>query len=91
MPTTFYQFKSKALKDQKVQAEYDALDPEYQLVKTIIRERLARGWSQTDLANAIGTRQPVISRLERGEGNPSLGTLHKIATALDLSLEVSMR
>ena len=27
----------------------------------------------------------------RGEGNPSLQTLHKIAKALDLSLQVSMR
>jgi ribosome-binding protein aMBF1 (putative translation factor) len=91
MNTTFTQFKKKALKNATVKAEYDALSPEYEIVKTIIRARIKRGWSQTDLAEAIGSRQPVISRLERGEGNPSLHTLQRIAHALDLSLRVSMR
>ncbi len=91
MTTTFKQFKTKALKNAAVRAEYDALGPEYEIIKTIIKERAKRGWSQTELANAIGSRQPVISRLERGEGNPSLQTLNKIANALDLSLQVSMK
>lgn len=91
MPTTFKQFKTKSLKDKAVKAEYEALGPEYEVVKTIIKERIKRGWSQTELAEAVGSRQPVISRLERGEGNPSLATLQKIANALNLSLQVSMK
>lgn len=91
MTTTFKKFKTNALKNPVVKAEYDSLAPEYEVVKTIIRERIKRGWSQAELANAVGSRQPVISRLERGEGNPSLSTLRKIATALDLSLQVSMK
>jgi ribosome-binding protein aMBF1 (putative translation factor) len=91
MSTTFKQFKTKALKDPVVKAEYEALGPEYEVVKTIISERVKRGWSQTQLAEAIGSRQPVISRLEQGNGNPSLSTLQKIAKALDLSLQVSMK
>jgi len=91
MTNTFKQFKTKILKNPVVKDEYDALKPEYEVVKTIISQRIKRGWSQTELAKAVGSRQPVISRLERGEGNPSLSTLHKIARALDLSLEVSMK
>lgn len=91
MTTTFKQFKAKALKNQAVKSEYNALGPEYALVKTIINHRLKRGWSQTELAKAIGSRQPVISRLERGAGNPSLQTLQRVAQALDLSLHVSMK
>ena len=91
MSTPFKQFKSKALKDPATKAEYEALGPEYEVVKTIIKERVKRGWSQTELAEAIGSRQPVISRLERGDSNPSLQTLSRIAKALDLSLQVSMR
>jgi len=56
MATSFKQFKSKALKNQSVKAEYEALGPEYEVVKTIIRERTKRGWSQTELAEAIGSR-----------------------------------
>lgn len=91
MTTTYKKFKTKALRDAKVKKEYDALGPEYEVVQTIIDRRLKKGWSQTQLAEAIGSRQPVISKLERGEGNPSLRTLQKIAQALDLSLQVSMR
>lgn len=91
MTTTFKQFKTKALKNPAIKAEYEELGPEYEVVKTIIDHRLKRGWSQSQLAEAIGSRQPVISRLERGEGNPSLQTLKRIAEALDLSLKVSMK
>ncbi|QQR64841.1 helix-turn-helix transcriptional regulator [Candidatus Kaiserbacteria bacterium] len=91
MTTTYKQFKARMLKDPVIAAEYKALEPEYEIVRTIIRERIRRGWSQTQLADAIGSRQPVISRLERGDGNPSLQTLGRIAKALNLSLKVSMR
>lgn len=91
MATSFKQFKTKTLKDKAVKAEYDALAPEYEVVRTIIKHRLKKGWSQTELAEAIGSRQPVISRLERGEGNPSLQTLQRIARALNLRLQVSMK
>ena len=91
MSTTFKQFKTKAQKDPVAKAEYEALGPEYEIVKTIIKERVKRGWSQTELAEAIGSRQPVISRLESGDSNPSLQTLSRIAKALDLSLKVSIR
>lgn len=91
MPTNFTKFKAKALKNPIVKAEYEALGPEYEVISTIIKERIKRGWSQTDLAEAIGTRQPVISRLEQGGSNPSLHTLQKVAQALNLSLRVSMK
>ncbi len=91
MTTTFKQFKNKALTNPVVKAEYKVLKPEYELIKTIIRQRTKRGWSQTELAEAIGSRQPVISRLERGEGNPSLQTLQRIARAFDLDLKVSIK
>ena len=91
MPKTFEQFKKEALKDEVVRKEYEALAPEYEVITAVIEQRIKRGWSQTKLAEAIGSRQPVISRLERGTGNPSLRTLKKIASALDLSLKVSMK
>ena len=91
MATSFKQFKAKALKDKVVKAEYERLGPEYKVIQTIIKHRLKKGWSQTELAEAIGSRQPVISRLEQGGGNPSLKTLGRIAKALDLSLWISMK
>ena len=39
--------------------------------------------SQIDLAQRAGLEQAHISQLERGKLNPNLGTLAKIAEALD--------
>jgi ribosome-binding protein aMBF1 (putative translation factor) len=84
-------FKEEVLKDPAVCKEYRALETEHELTRTIIRQRITRGWTQGQLAERVGTRQPVISRIERGVGNPSLQTLKRIATALGLSLRVSMK
>ena len=91
MTTSFKKFKTKTLKDKEVKKAYDAMGPEYEVVRAIIRHRIKRGWTQTQLAERIGSRQPVISRLEKGEGNPSLQTLQRLANALELSLHVSMK
>jgi len=91
MTTSFKQFKNKSLRDPAILAEYQALAPEYEIIQSIITHLLERGWSQSQLATAIGSRQPVISRLERGEGNTSLQTLSRIAKALGVSLQVSMK
>jgi ribosome-binding protein aMBF1 (putative translation factor) len=91
MATTYKKFKTKSLRSRVVRKAYDALGSEYALVQAIIRHRLRKGLTQAELAEKIGTRQPVISRLERGEGNPSLDTLQRIAGALDVSLSVSLK
>jgi len=46
------------------------------------RIREARRLTQTQLAEAIGANQATISKIERGEGNPTLDVINRIATAL---------
>ena len=43
MTTTFKQFKSNTLKNPAVKAEYVALGPEFDEVKSIIEERIEDG------------------------------------------------
>ncbi len=49
--------------------------------------RLEKGFSQKQLAEAIGTKQPQVSRIEAGHCDPQLSTLKKIADALNVSLD----
>ena len=56
MTVSFKQFKTGALKDGVVKAEYERLDSEYEVVRTIIKHCLKKGWSQTELAKAVGSR-----------------------------------
>lgn len=50
--------------------------------------RVARGMSQRGLSEASGVRKADISRIERGAGNPTQGTLQRLASALDKRLEL---
>ncbi|NLR32824.1 helix-turn-helix transcriptional regulator [Lactobacillus sp. ZJLC3-7] len=44
--------------------------------------------SQSELAKLVGTSQNAISRVENGNGNPSLKTLTRIAEALNQPLAI---
>lgn len=48
--------------------------------------RLAKGWSQADLARLIGTGQPHIARIERGTENINLSTCRKLCLALGIDM-----
>lgn len=50
------------------------------------RFRIDKGFTMKKLAEASGVSEPFISQLEKGSANPSLGTLKKIAQALDVNI-----
>jgi len=52
--------------------------------------RAARGLTQAQLAERMGTTQSVIARLEAGERVPTLVTLERVAAALEAVLEVRL-
>jgi DNA-binding XRE family transcriptional regulator len=52
--------------------------------------RRAAGLSQQDLADRLGTSQPVISLYESGEREPSFGTIVALAEALNVSFDELM-
>ena len=54
---------------------------------TRTRLRLTRG----QLADAVGVSQGYIAKIERGLANPSLGLVERIATALELELDLIAR
>ena len=86
----FNDYKKRALKNPKVKAEYDRLQPEFVLINALIEARKKNGITQTQLARKIGTKQSVISRLEIGRANPTLGFLKKLAHALNSTLEIKL-
>ena len=49
------------------------------------RLRAERGWRLEDLAERTGFLRVCLSRLERGERQPSLGTLSGVARAYGVS------
>lgn len=84
----FAVWKKEALRNPRVKAEYDRLQPEYAVIRAVIEARLKKGVTQASLAKKIGTKQSVISRLESGRANPSVLFLKKLAKAMHTSLEI---
>ena len=89
--TKYEDFEAELLRKPEIRREYEALKPKYEMIKTLIERRNQLRISQKQLAIIIGTRQPAISRLERGDCNSTLDTLFKVATALDLDLDISLK
>jgi transcriptional regulator with XRE-family HTH domain len=61
------------------------------LGKTINRLRRAYNYSLGDLSEQSGVAKSIISQIEKNETNPTLGTLYKLAKALNSPIEEMLR
>ncbi|MCH4025599.1 MAG: helix-turn-helix transcriptional regulator [Acetobacter fabarum] len=46
--------------------------------------RSAKGWSQEDLADAVGLHRTYIGSIERGERNLGIDNVERLANALQI-------
>ena len=74
--------------DESFRKEYTAIQPEMEIIRTLIKARKEQNLTQADLAMRTGINQGDISRLERGNRNPSLNMLKKLADGLNMSLRI---
>ena len=88
------ELKEKALKKKNVRAIYEALEPEFSLLRELLNARQKAGVSQAEIATLMGTKAPAITRLESslssGKHSPSIATLKKYANALGCHLEIKL-
>lgn len=90
-PIDFKEYKKRLFKkDPELKQAYDDLEPEYEIIRAVIRQRIKHGLTQKQLAKKIGSGQAVISRLEQGNYNPSVKFLKKVARALNAKLKITI-
>lgn len=82
--------KRRLLKEDLTRKAYDAMGPEFELVRTLILARERAGLTQSQLARKMKTTQPVIARLESGRQRPSTRTLEKYARATGSRLRIEL-
>jgi transcriptional regulator with XRE-family HTH domain len=91
---THSDLKEKALKRKNVKAEYEALEPEFILLRELLDARQKAGLSQAEIAERMGTKAPAITRLESslssGKHSPSISTIKRYADALNCHLEIKI-
>lgn len=85
---TLEQLKNEVLKDERTRQEYEALEPEYQLIQAMITLREEMNISQQELAARTGIDRADISKLENGNANPSLKTIKRIAKGLGKKVQI---
>jgi transcriptional regulator with XRE-family HTH domain len=80
--------RDRRMKSPAVKAGYEQARAAYEVGRMVRELREARGLSQRELAERMGTTQSVIGRLEAGGSRPTIVTLERVAHALGLRLEV---
>lgn len=76
------------LADPEVQQAYSDLEPRFAVVRQLIELREKHGWSQRELAERAGMKQPQLARLETGQVEPKLDTLQRLAKAMGSRLTI---
>jgi DNA-binding XRE family transcriptional regulator len=62
----------------------------FSLGARLLARRLAAGMTQRELARASGIDQAEISRIERGQSNPTVQTLHALGAPLGVVLDFAL-
>lgn len=81
--------KSRAARSTEVVSV--AIDPTLALRLELRWARQERGLSQGQLAKLTGVTRQQISQLESPDTNPTLATLHKVAFALGMDVQITLR
>ncbi|MGA2916076.1 MAG: helix-turn-helix domain-containing protein [Sedimentisphaerales bacterium] len=83
--------KRRYIKTKRQQIAYEKSYKDAEIASKIYELRQQAGLTQKQLAKLIGTKQPVISRLEEADyRGHSLEMLRRIAAALHCRLEVNI-
>ena len=84
MGRTYREFLNEKLKDSAFKKEWDELEPEYQLIKAMLKARDEQNITQSQLSDLTGIAQADINKMESGEADPTLNTMKQIAQGLGL-------
>lgn len=81
-------YLNEQLKSDDFKKEWNNIQPELQIIDTLIEARKAKRITQKQLSEITGIAQGDISKLENGSGNPSIKTLQRLANGLGMMLKI---
>ena len=85
---TFDDMLSNQLKDEEFRKEYEAIQPEMDVIRAIVNARTSQNLTQNELAKRTGINQADISKLENGTRNPSINLLKRLAEGMGMNLKI---
>ena len=85
---TLDQYKEKQMQDPLFVKEYEAIQPEMDVIRAIVDARTSQNITQKELAERTGINQADISKLENGTRNPSVNLLKRLAEGMGMALKI---
>ena len=85
---TLNQYLDEQLNNTEFKKEYEAIQPEMDIIRAIVDARTSQNLTQKQLAERTGINQADISKLENGTRNPSIKLLQKLADGMDMVLKI---
>lgn len=85
---TFNDMLEKQLEDDEFRKEYEAIQPEMDIIKALVDARNSLNLTQKELAERTGINQADISKIENGTRNPSLNLLKRLADGMGMVLKI---
>ena len=85
---TLEQYKDEQMKDAEFVKEYEAIQPEMDVIRAIVDARTSQNLTQKELAERTGINQADISKLENGTRNPSVNLLKRLAEGMGMALKI---
>jgi transcriptional regulator with XRE-family HTH domain len=85
---TLNQFKDEQMQDSEFVREYEAIQPELDVIRAIVDARTSQNLTQKELAERTGINQADISKLENGTRNPSVNLLKRLAEGMGMALKI---
>lgn len=88
MMKTLDAYLQEQLQDPEFAKEYEAIQPEMDIIKAIVDARTSQNLTQKELAARTGINQADISKLENGTRNPTVNLLKRLADGMGMTLKI---
>ncbi len=85
---SYTNYFDKYKNDKEFQRYYKEATDEIDIAIALAAGRKRKRLTQAQLAKKVGMPQSQLARVESGSHNVTLGTLHRVASALDLHVRV---
>ena len=85
---TLQELKKKQMENPEFVKEYEAIQPEMDVIRAIVDARTSQNITQKELAERTGINQADISKLENGTMNPSINLLKRLAEGMGMVLKI---
>lgn len=86
--SSYKDYKKKVLQNPEIKSEYDALQPEYDIIQAMIDADYNKTSPKKIYLPEPALRRLISARIENGTRNPSLSMVKKLARGLGMQLKL---